>query len=72
MIDLSRPEPGDVQTLIETVVNAKLREAEYEGAKAAFTVAIDQVRELIGGDGLAAIHNGERRIGEILTRIEDR
>lgn len=62
--------PGDVHDLIEAVKVAKRRRDEYEAAQSALGVAVSQIQDLIGGDGLAAIANGERRIGQILTRLE--
>lgn len=67
----SNSDPGDVHTLIEAVKAAKRCKLEYEAAQDALGAATDRVRDLIGGDGLAAISNGERRVGEILTRLED-
>lgn len=66
----SNSQQGDVQTLIEAVKTAKRRQRDYETAKVAHQEAVQRIQDLIGGDGLAAIANGERCIGALLSRIE--
>lgn len=65
-------EQGDVQTLIEAVKAAKQCDEAYRDAREALGAAQGRIVSLIGGgDYISAIHNGQKRIGEILTRLED-
>lgn len=56
-----------VDELVSAVRGAIKAAEKAKAAQDAQDAALDGLRSMIGGDRLAAIHNGHKRIGELMT-----
>jgi hypothetical protein len=59
-----------IRDLIDAVRYAKRCQNAYEIASEELQSAQESIAELIGGDCLSSIQNGERTIGRLLTLVQ--